>query len=135
MWPVRLSSVAQLELFFWDNLKCCVFLFLEVIREKRNCQRAPPLLKLHLYLPGYPHPRLQKLFELFWTLPQFVETSNLSEEYRTVYGLVRSVPPGGQLAQRQCMDLLCLGFNSLLLLTNKPSGSCSTCSHDSWQEL
>lgn len=52
-----------------------------------------------------------------------------------VHRLSCSVPSGGQLSQCKYTDPLCLRSNLLPLLTGQPSGSCSTCGHDSWQEL
>lgn len=72
----------------------------------------------------YPYPLLQKTSELLLTISQFVEISSLTKGCPTVYMLIFSVLAGGQLSQCKYMDLLCLRFNSLSLLKNKPSGSC-----------
>ena len=84
---------------------------------------APLFLNLHLYLPGYPHP-LSKNFGALFDYSPIVETLYLTKEYPTVCMLICSVPSGGQLLQCKYTDLLCLRFNLLSLLKNKPSGNC-----------
>lgn len=85
--PVSISWI-----IFLDNLKYSVLLFLEVIREKRNCQRAPALLQLHSYPPGYPQCLLQTPFVFLLTTPRFVETLTLTKEYALCTGLTAPFP-------------------------------------------